>query len=765
VPVQRPSGYSRLRSSAPIAVAAVLALVAGQAAAQPPPDDARQKTVRIQRAGERPVIDGVLDEEIWVRAPFVADFHQVTPVEFEAPSERTEVYVLYDRDALYIGARLYDTEPELINARILRQGQAIGTDDRFFVHIDPFNNRRSGYLFGVNPNGVRYDGVFEGVTQRQFDWDGIWQAAASITPEGWVVEIEIPFKTLSFDPSQTTWRMNFARNIERKNEGMAWNSRNRNTDLSTMGDITGISQIEQGRGLDVVPSVSMHDRRAIGTVEGESEAEPSVDVFYKITPQLNASLTVNTDFSATEVDDRQVNLTRFSLFFPERRDFFLQDVDIFLFGRLQQDGRPFFSRKIGINSVGQPVPLDVGGKISGRIGRFDIGTLAVQQEAYRDPSNPTEVIDASTSLVGRVAANVLEESSVGMIVTSGDPTSNRDNSVAGLDFRYLNSQLLSGKSLEGDAWVQKSDTPGLAGDDTAFGVNVSMPSTTGWRGEAGYTRIEENFYPALGFVRRTGIDDTSIVAGHTWRPRDTPFRTLFSGLNVTRIEYLDDTFVDGEKLDVQTQTINLQALNIELNSQDSFSIGASNSKEGLETPFNISRGVVIPAGMYSFDNLSLSVRSGDQRAIGGGFFLNDGDFYDGQRSGITGFFGWRPSPHFRTNLNYQYNEISFPGKGDDLLPSGLPRCTTLDCAFVTRVVRLSFETIFSSRWSWVNLLQYDNISRTIGVNSRLHWIPQAGREAFLVLNHNLRDNPLAPENDFQTSFSEVTLKYSYTFRF
>jgi hypothetical protein len=236
-------------------------------------------------------------------------------------------------------------------------------------------------------------------------------------------------------------------------------------------------------------------------------------------------------------------------------------------------------------------------------------------------------------------------------------------------------------------------------------------------------------------------------------------------LNVTRIEYLDDTFVDGEKLDVQTQTINLQALNIELNSQDSFSIGASNSKEGLETPFNISRGVVIPAGMYSFDNLSLSVRSGDQRAIGGGFFLNDGDFYDGQRSGITGFFGWRPSPHFRTNLNYQYNEISFPGKGDDLLPSGLPRCTTLDCAFVTRVVRLSFETIFSSRWSWVNLLQYDNISRTIGVNSRLHWIPQAGREAFLVLNHNLRDNPLAPENDFHTSFSEVTLKYSYTFRF
>jgi hypothetical protein len=736
--------------------------------AQPPPDDAQQKTVRIQRVSERPVIDGDLSEEIWVRAPLVADFHQVTPVEFESPSERTEVYVLYDRDALYIGARLYDTEPELINARILRQGQNINTDDRFFVHLDPFNNRRGGYLFGVNPNGVRYDGVFEGVTQRQFDWDGIWQAAAKITPDGWTLEIEIPFKTLSFDPSTSTWRMNFARNIERKNEGMAWNSRNRQTDLSTMGDITGISQIEQGRGLDVVPSVSYHDRRAIGPVAAESDAEPSVDVFYKITPQLNASLTVNTDFSATEVDDRQVNLTRFSLFFPERRDFFLQDVDIFLFGRLQQDGRPFFSRRLGINSAGQPVPLDVGGKVSGRIGRFDVGTLAVQQEAYRDPSNPTEVVDATTALVGRVAANVLAESSVGMIVTSGDPTSNRDNSVAGVDFRYLNSQLLRGKSVEGDAWFQQSNTPGLEGDDTAFGLGVRFPSNTGWRGDVDYMRVGDNFYPALGFVRRTGIDDLGVEVGHTWRPRNTAIRTLFSGLIITRIEYLDDVFVQGEKLDVQSQNINLQALNVEFNSQDSVSLSVSNSKEGLEGPFNISRGVVIPAGMYSFDSMNLSIRSGDQRAIGGGFFINDGDFYDGVRSGITTFIGWRPSPHFRTNLNYQYNEISFPGKGDDLLPSGLPRCTTLDCAFITRVARLSLETIFSSRWSWVNLLQYDNVSRTIGVNSRLHWIPQAGREAFLVLNHNLRDDPLTPSHelsDFRTSFSEFTVKYSYTFRF
>jgi hypothetical protein len=761
VPVHRPRRSTRPHAYALTAVAA-LGFVSSveHVTAQPPPIDAEQKTVRIQRAAEPPTIDGDLGEEMWARAPLIDDFHQVTPVEGDAPSERTEIYVLYDRDALYIGARLFDAEPDLINARILRQGQNINSDDRLFVHIDPFNSRRSGYLFGVNPNGVRYDGVFEGVTQRQFDWDGIWQAAARITPDGWVVEIAIPFKTLSFDPTTTTWRMNFARNIARKNEGMAWLSRNRNTDLSSMGDVTGISQIEQGRGLDVVPSMSVRDRRAIGATAAQSDVEPSVDVFYKITPQLNAALTLNTDFSATEVDDRQVNLSRFSLFFPERRDFFLNDADIFQFGRLQQDGRPFFSRRLGIGATGEPVPLDVGTRVSGRIGRFDVGTLAVRQEAYANPFAPGGVVDATTAFVGRMSANVLDESSVGMIVTRGNPSSNLDNSVAGVDFRYLNSRLLRGKSLEGDAWFQQSDSENLVGgDDTAFGLNARLPSNTGLRGEVGYTRIEENFNPALGFVRRTGIEETSLEVGHAWRPVGRAIRTINAGVNASRIDNLDDGTV-------QSQNVNLQAFNLDLNSQDGFGINLSNQKEGLRLPFTVSRGVTIPKGTYSFNNVNLSMRSADQRAFGGGLFLNNGDFYDGERSSVTTFVGWR-SPHFRANLNYQYNEVSFPGKGDDPLPNDptQTRCVELDCAFVTRVVRLSLETIFSSRLSWVNLIQYDNVSATVGLNSRLHWIPQAGREGFLVLNHNVRDDPLTPDDAFHSSFAEVTLKYSYTFRF
>ena len=690
------------------------------------------KSVRIQRTAEPPVIDGVMNEEIWLRAPIIDDLHQINPVEFGEPSERTEVRVLYGRDALYVGARLYDSEPGRINARILRQNQPIGSDDRFFVHIDPFNTRRGGYAFGVNANGVRYDGIYEGPTDRQMDWNGIWQAAATIDEQGWVVEIEIPFKTISFDPAADTWRMNFTRNIERKNESIAWMSRNRSTGLSAMGDMRGISQIEQGRGLDVVPTASVRERRAFGAIPGRSDLEPSIDVFYKVTPQLNASLTLNTDFSAVDVDSRQVNLTRFNLFFPEQRDFFLQDVDIFQFGRLERDGRPFFSRRLGISARGQEVPLDFGGKLSGRIGRFDVGALAVRQDAYGD-------IDATTAFVGRVAANVLEESSVGMIVTDGDPRSNLDNSVGGVDFRYLNSRFAGGRSLEAVAWFQQSDSEGLDGDDTALGFEMRVPSNSGIRGGIGMTRIHDNFNPALGFVRRTGIEQLEFDVGHTWRPQGGRIRTLFSGIQFDHIDYLDDG-------SVQSEEIRFRAIDLNLNSQDSFDVTYTRSKEGLRRPFRISPGIVIAPGLYSFDTVDLSFRAGNQRAVGGGVFMNDGEFYDGERFGVGMFMNWRPSRHFRTNLNYQYSDITLPGG-----------------SFVTRVARVTLEAVFSSTMSWINQIQYDNVSETIGINSRLHWIPRAGREAFLVLNHNLADPDR--DNSFDSSFSQVTLKYSYTFRF
>jgi hypothetical protein len=722
------------RSTASVALAALTAVLVAEPRAHAqdvPLDVGGLDNVRIQRISEPPVIDGVLDEEVWLRAPVIRDFHQVNPAEFSEPTEETHVYLLYDRDTLFIGARLFDAQPELITARILRQNQGIGSDDRFFVHIDSFNNRRSGYIFGVNPNGVRYDGIFENINQQSFDWDGIWQAAASVDSQGWVVEIAIPFKSLSFDRSNSTWRMNFSRNIVRKNESMAWRSRNRNTDLSTMSEVRGISQIDQGMGLDIVPTISAREQKNFVVPSTSSDLEPSVDVFYKITPSLNGSLTVNTDFSATEVDNRQVNLTRFSLFFPERRDFFLQDVDIFQFGRLEQDGRPFFSRTIGIGPGGQEVPIEAGGKISGRVGRFDIGTLAIRQEAFGG-------IDATTAFVGRVAANVLEESSLGMIVTDGDPASNLDNTVVGVDFRFLNTRFSGGRGMEGEVWLQQSDSEGVTGGDGAAGFGVRFPSSVGLRGGVGVSRIEQNFDPAMGFIRRRGIADQNFFVNWQWRPADGAIRTINTGIDYSRIEFLDDG-------SVQSESLNYNLLNIDLNSQDAFGVSVSRQREGLRTPFPISSTVTIEPGLYSFSEYGINVRTGNQRKLGAGLFFNDGEFYDGEQMSVGGFIGWRPSPHFRANVNYQYNDIEFPEGG-----------------FITRVVRLQLEAIFSSTLSWINLIQYDNVSNTVGLNSRLHWIPEAGREAFVVLNHNVLD---LPDGGRRSTFNEAAVKFSYTFRF
>jgi hypothetical protein len=353
------------------ALALGLWLAAGKGVAQPDiVYGGQEKSVRITRAASPPVIDGVLDDAVWANAAAIDDMHEVQPTEYAEASERTIVYLLYDDDALYVAARLYDREPGKVTDRILRQGEQVFGDDWFSVIIDPFHDRRSGYRFLTNPNGLRQEGLYQNVSDTQWEWQGIWYAAGSVDDEGWVTEIAIPFKSISFDPSNDTWGINFRRAIARRDERIAWVSRNRNTDPSTSGIAVGFEGLQQGMGLDVVPSVSVKSERSFDPGGSDSEWDPSLDVFYKVTPGITSALTINTDFSATEVDDRQVNLTRFGLFFPEKRDFFLQDADIFEFGNLDENGRPFFSRSIGLSSSGDPVDLNIGGDAVQRTSRL-----------------------------------------------------------------------------------------------------------------------------------------------------------------------------------------------------------------------------------------------------------------------------------------------------------------------------------------------------------------------------------------------------------
>ena len=393
------------------------------------------KVLAIAQTESPPVIDGVLDDAVWANAPSMDDMHQFAPVDQSEPSERTEVYILYDSDNLYVGARMYDSEPAQIRARQMVQGGTLRWDDSFGIYLDPFNNNRTGYNFQVNPNSSREDGMFETPTRLNRDWDGVWFAEAAIDENGWTAELAIPFKTLNFNPDNPDWGFTIERSIARRQEEIAWVSFNRQVNPGTTGTITGLTGLRQGRGLDIVPTVVASGSRSYDGGASSSSAEPALDVFYNFTPSLSGVLTLNTDFSSTEVDDRQINLSRFSLFFPEKRDFFLQDVDIFSFGGLRRNGIPFFSRRIGLSRKGPA--RGPGSRRKGHragVGRWNIGVIDIQQDEFQG-------VDSTNLFVGRLSANILEESSVGMIVTNGDPRSNLDNSLFGVDFRYRNTRL------------------------------------------------------------------------------------------------------------------------------------------------------------------------------------------------------------------------------------------------------------------------------------------------------------------------------------
>jgi hypothetical protein len=687
--------------------------------------------MRVVRVDEAPRIDGVLDEAVWSQAAIIDDFHEIQPIEYAEPSERTLIYVIYDDDALYVGARLFDREPERITARINRQGEEVFGDDWFSVIIDPFHDRRSGYRFLTNPNGLRQEGLFQNVTDTQWEWQGIWYAAGSIDSEGWVTEIAIPFKSISFNPTSDTWGINFRRAVARRDERMGWVSRNRNTDPSASGLAIGFEGLQQGRGLDVVPSVSATREKDFSLSSNDSALDPSLDVFYKITPGVTGSLTFNTDFSATEIDDRQVNLTRFSLFFPEKRDFFLQDSDIFEFGAIQENGRPFFSRSIGLSSSGEPVDLDVGGKLSGRVGRFNIGALAIRQEGF-------ENIAPDNAVVARVSANVLAESGVGLIVTEGSPSSNVDNSLVGVDFSFRNTRLPGGRVIETHVWNQQSTTEGLTGDDRAYGIAVQSPNSSGIAGGVHYTRLEENFNPELGFVNRTG-EGREIEASYRLRPTEGLVRSILFGIGAERIYTIATSALESEEID-------FRLLELESGYGDELQLRRAKNREILTEPFEISPGVVIPIGDYSFTDTSLELGTGDQRKFWGGIDYTTGEFYDGDRLGVEAAVAWRPSGYFLMELGYEFNDID--------LPYG---------SFVTRLARFRADVVFSPKLSWVTLLQYDNVSEIIGLNLRLHWVPEPGQDGYVVINHNLED----PDRDgeFHSLSAEAAIKFSYTFRF
>jgi hypothetical protein len=715
------------RNRLPVLLAVIPVLCPLCATAAEPAD--REKIFTAPRIETPPVIDGRLDEAVWQQAVVIDDIHQIRPHEYAAPTERTLFYVMYDKDNLYVGARSWYSEPEKMTAHILRQGAELLTEDRIAVILDPFNDKRSGYMFELNPNGVRLDGLFNTPTQFAPWWDGIWQGQSAITGDGYTAEFAIPFKTLSFDPEDEAWGFNVWRSVMHKDEQMGWVSHNRSTNPAAAGEIRGLRDLDIGRGLDIVPSASVRRERDFGRNDTDLRLEPSLDVFYRITPSLNSVLTFNTDFSATEIDDRQVNLDRFNLFFPEKRDFFLKDSDIFDFGNTGNE-QPFFSRRIGLSAGGEPVDLDYGGKISGRVGEWNLGALAIRQAGFED-------IAAETLMVARVTRNVLEESSLGAIITHGDPTSNLDNALAGVDFRYLNTSLSEGRTLTGELWYLFTNTDGLHDDNAAWGAGLAMPNQNQWNGRIAVREYQRNFNPALGFITRRGVRDHNAEIAYIHRPGRGWLRDVTAGVNYRYVMRLAD-----DKL--QTQTVMFRLLELANYQGDRLMFRYFMGKEGLEYPFEISRGVILPRGLYAFDRYGVQYETSPARKVSvfGDYWR--GNFYNGKRIGVEFGFLWRPNEHLNFSGAYDFNDIELvQGK------------------FITRLMSFKSDIVFSNTLAWTNLIQFDNVSNNLGFNSRLHWVPQAGRNVYLVYNHNLIDT----EDGFVSTRSDITLKANYTFRF
>jgi len=717
----------------------------------------QDKRFRVNRIAMAPTIDGRIDAAEWAGAARLSDLHEVDPVEFTAPSERTVWYIAYDDNALYIAAHAYDSEPDEIVAQTLRQGGDLGSDDTMSILIDAFNNKRSGYTFTLNPNGVRAEAIYATATKPSDDWDGIWRGASAMADDGWTMEMAIPFNTITFEPDNDTWGINLWRRVARKAERMAWESRNGEVNPTVSGEVYGFEGLSQGLGLDVIPSVSTTHEEDRQLATSDSEVNPSLDVTYKLTPSINGLLTINTDFAATEVDGRQLGLQRFSLFFPEKRAFFLTDFDIFQFGgvatgggfgnrttgmRSGTNGLAFFSRRIGLTSDNEQVDIIAGSKVSGRIGDYDFGTLYIRQDEYIN--SDSEVIDASDLVVARVSTGVLEESSVGAIMTYGDPGSNVDSSLIGADFLYRNTRLGTNRSMQGNFWIQKSDNDGVDGDDVAWSATVGLPSRLGFEGGLQIHEVQENFDPALGFANRTGV---RLYGGEVGYRRisegDRFIREVSHGVEFTRWEFLDTGFV-------QSQSIQTDLFSLRSNAGDFGRIDYRVQKERLlpgEQPLD-DIGIFIPAGEHTFERWGSFIRTAGHRKVSAQLRIDDGGFFNGDRFHVRPELGWTPNEHLAFSLRYDYNKYEFPGQQ----------------SAITRQITFENEISFNARWSLVTLAQYDNVSDNIGINTRLRLNLSAGQDIWFVLNHNM-ERDIAVDDRFHSTQSIAAAKIRYTFRY
>jgi len=663
-----------------------------------------------------PIIDGVLDEPFWALVQPVTGFLQRDPVDGAPASEKTEVRIAYTPTALYFGMTMHDSEPNLIRGNILQRGGWIDKDDNIRIALDTYDDGRNAYMFEVGVLGTQDDALISDESSTDWNWDGIYTTEARITEEGWVLEIEIPFTTIRFDDTEAPeMGIAIARTIRRKNESVFWphigqEYRSGIVQVSRYARMTGLRDLQKARHIELKPHAISG---ATHTSENgnDTRINAGIDIKASFTSNSTLDLTYNTDFAQVEADNVQVNLTRFSLFFPEKREFFLERAGLFQFGA-PRETEVFFSRRVGLDA-----DILGGGRFTGQAGPISIGAMSLRTAGINVPgsvSDPPNTGAGAWNLVTRVRGNVLPRMTVGGIVTSKETVAGH-NRVAGAD---LQSRFWSSSSfLLWAAKVWDSDYAGSDGSSVAGQAELMLQNDQ-YIFEITRTVIGEAFDPALGFVPRPDQKRWGGQVGVQPRFENSSWaRQFFLALGANHIQG-----IDGEK---QSHFRRLTA-RLDFQSGDRANLALTERFEGLSEHARIN-GRMLSAGDYRFRRLSAGFTPDRARSVGLKFNAALGDFWSGTRTELGGGVVWIANKHLTVDGSVSWNDISLP------VPDG---------DFTTTLIGTRLEAALSRKLFAYALVQWDDVSQTLQSNIRVDWIHTPGSDLFVVLDTGYLTGPL-----------------------
>ncbi len=677
-------------------------------------------------------IDGRLQEPDWQRAEKISNFTQRELNEGEAATETTRVALLYDDENLYIGVWCYDSEPEKIVAQKMKRDFDFDTEDNFEIIIDTYNDKRNGYLFVTNPNGARADILIQ--DNGRFvntDWDGVWMVKTKVTGEGWFAEFEIPFSTLRFSSAKAhPWGINFERNIRHKREQVLWQGWSRDSNLervSRAGTLAGLPALSKTRLLEIKPYGITGARKSRGK-DAKGVGDIGGDLNYLITPTMKLNLTLNTDFAQVESDRVQVNLTRFPLYYPEKREFFLEGRNYFDFG-LGYRIRPFYSRRVGLASDRTEIPLIAGARLLGKTGAATLGGMSIQTAQKGD----TPSINYS---VLRWKQDIWKESSLGILgVSKIEP--HRSNIVAGADFLYSTSRFLGDKNLSVvAAYAQSHTSDSLRKSGSAHRLLLDFPNDL-VDFSAIWDRAGTYFNPEVGFLRPT--DFRMYNADLRIRPRPA-FLPWIRRLEFKPFDFNYYLYDSGGKL--QSLWSEFRPLGFSTKSGETFEFNIQRSAENLLEGFPIYEDIVIPECEYWFTHYELQFETFQGRPAFGAIFVNWGDFYDGRRTEWAGEIGWRVNKHLSLRADYQRNDVSLPAGSFTIDETG------------GRIELGVTPDLFSSLF-----VQWNNEDNVFLMNFRLNYIFTPGANFYFVINQSYDTQRV----QWRTTYTTVLAKLIWRF--